>query len=369
MSMKLDCPRRELSEALSLTSTATRSNSPTMILQNLKLEAHDGGLRVLGCDGEMWIERELACMVHTPGAACVQARLISDLVSSLPDGDVQLSILDHHGMLLQQGASEYRVLTQDALDYPEPPAYGGEGELTMNMGTLRAAIESVDFAVSADQHRPILTGVQFNYDGTMLTLVATDTHRLAVKRLEQPGIGSNLTCVVPDRALKAIRSLPISDDQNITIRFGDGRLGVDAGGSKVVAQLLAGAYPAWERVVPGEITRTWQCEVDQLKDRVRRCMILARDSANRVKFKGDGNHILIAARSEEKGEAKEEVEMIGTNGDIEIAFNGKYILDALEQVPGPGVRIEMIENSRPAVIKPVDGDDGYFCVVMPMALG
>ena len=338
------------------------------ILQNLKIEAREGGLRLLGCDGEMWVERELACMFEEPGSLCVNAKLLSDLVGSLPDGDLHMQTSDHQGMLLQQGHSEYRMLTLDSVDFPEPPNYGGEGELTLRMGTLREAVDSVAFAVSTDNHRPILTGVLFQYDGTTLTLVATDTHRLAVRKLEQPGLGANITAVVPERALKAIKSLPLGDDDNVTINFGNDRLGVKAGGARVVSQLLAGTYPNWERVVPTEFTRTWAAETDQLAEKVHRIMILARDNANRVRFSGNGETLLLSARSEEKGEAKEEVPMVASNGDVEIAFNGRFVEHALGPIKSPGVRIEMTEHSRPAVFRPADEDSTYFCVIMPMAL-
>jgi DNA polymerase III subunit beta len=365
--MKLDCSRREFADAVAMAQQATRAGSPQNIFQNLKLEAAGGSLKILGCDGEMWVEREIPAMIHGEGAACVQAKLLSDIVSKLPDGDLQLRMLEGGGMMLQQGASEYRMLTLDAEDFPEPPDYGGEGELTMPMGDLRAAIESVSYAVSQDMHRQILTGVLFSYDGTTLTLVATDTHRLAVRKLHQPGLGSSITAVVPERALKAIRSLPLGEDDKITIRFGVGRLGVDAGAAKVVSQLLQGAYPNWERVVPTEWTRKWTVEGDEMLDRVGRAMVVARDAANRVRFKGDGDQITILARSEEKGEAKEELAMVAQSGDIEIAFNGQYVLDAVRAIPGPGVLVEMTEASRPAVFRPTE-DEGYFCVIMPMAL-
>jgi DNA polymerase-3 subunit beta len=368
MALKLDCPRREFSDAVSMAQIATSARSPQLILQNLKIEAKEGGIRVVGCDGEMWVERDLPCMVHEQGATCLQARLLVDLISRLPDGDLQLELTDQAGVRLTQGGSEYHMKSQDAANFPEPPDYGGEGELTLKMGDLRKGIDSVLYACSTDLHRPILTGVQFNYDGETLTLVATDTHRLAVRRMAQPGIGTALTAVVPERALRAIKTLPISDDEEITIRFGVGRLGVDAGGAKVVAQLISGAYPNWERVVPTEWTRTWQVESDQLVERVDRTMILAKDSANRVKFKGDGDQIIISARSEERGEAKEEVPMIPNNGDVEIAFNGRYVLDALKSIDGPGIRIELTENTRPAVFRPADDPNSYFCVIMPMAL-
>jgi DNA polymerase-3 subunit beta len=189
-----------------------------------------------------------------------------------------------------------------------------------------------------------------------------------VRRLNRPGIGQSLSVIVPEKALKAIKGLPAPDDTEITLTFDNQRVGVQSPGANVVSQLLAGTYPNWERVVPTEHSRTWKVESDQLLEKVRRAMILAQDNANRVRFKGNGDQIVIAARSEEKGEAKEEVPMISNNGDHEIAFNGKYVTDFLGAVEGPGVHVEMTESSRPAVFRPAEDDEEYFCVIMPMAL-
>lgn len=365
--MKIDCPRKELFDAVNAAAMAASQRTSVNILQHLKIETHEGGVRVLGCDGEMWVERSIACMVHEAGATCLPAGLLKDLLSSMPDGDVQLKTLDGQGALLTQGASEYRLQTLDASDFPEPPEFGGDGELTLTMGEFKAAIDSVIYAVSTDFHRQVLTGVLFSYDGDTLTLVATDTHRLAVRHISQSGIGSNTTAIVPEKALKALKTLPVSDEEKIALKFGNGRVGVQTGGARIVSQLLNGAYPNWQRVVPSESTRKWSVEADQLEDKVRRTLILARDNANRVRFRGAGDQITIAARSDEKGEAKEELAMVPENGDIEIAFNGRYVLDALAAVKGPGVNVEMTESSRPAVFRPAD-DEGYFCVIMPMAI-
>ena len=122
--MKFDCPRKEFFEAVSAAAAAASSRTSVNVLQNLKIEANDGGIRVLGCDGEMWVERDVACMVSEAGAICVPAKFLNDLVSSLPDGDVQVRTLDGNAVLLQQGASEYRMVSLDPTDFPEPPSFG-----------------------------------------------------------------------------------------------------------------------------------------------------------------------------------------------------------------------------------------------------
>ncbi len=366
--MRFDCPRKEFFEAVSAAGAAASVRTSVHILQHLKLEALGSSLRIVGCDGEMWVERTVPCMVHEEGAVCIQARLLNDLVSSMPDGTIQVSTTGESGMLIQHGASEYRMLTLDPIDFPEPPDFQGDAELVLKMSLLRNATDSVSYAVSSDSHRQVLTGVLFAYNGEVLTLVATDTHRLAVRRIHQTGIGSQIQAVVPEKALKAIKGLPVAEDSNVSVQFSQARVGVNTGAARVVSQLLAGTYPNWERVVPAETTRSWRAEVDQLAEKVKRTMILARDNANRVRFKGDDEQVIIAARSEEKGEAKEELPVLGKNGDIEIAFNGKYVQEALSAISGAGVQIEMTESSRAAVFRSTDESEDYFCVIMPMAL-
>src|SRR5580704_459040 len=185
--MKLDCPRKEFFEAVSAAAAAASVRTSVNILQYLKIEARDGWITVMGCDGEMWVEREVACMVSDPGAICLQARLLTDIVSSMPDGDIELMTLEANGVLLRQGASEYRMISLDAEDFPEPPLFGGDGELRLQMGLLRKAVDSVIYAVTPEQHKAVLTGVLFSYNGKVLTLVATDTHRLAVRKIDQEG--------------------------------------------------------------------------------------------------------------------------------------------------------------------------------------
>jgi len=366
--MKLECSRKDLLDALNLAATASSVRTAMPILQTLKLTAADSGLTLLGCDSEMWAQRSILANVEEPGAVCVSASLIRDLVSKLGDGRVTLS-LENSNLFLRTANSEWRMLALPAEDFPDIPSTEVANSLKLKMSEFRDAVDAVAYAVADDYTRPVLTGVLFNYDGTKLTLVATDTHRLAVLHLEKPGIGSEINAVVPEKALKAIKQLPIADDEEIEVAFDETRLSVDVGSGKVVSQLLMGQYPNWRRVVPAETTRTWKLDRGELVDNINRAMILAKDNANRIRFKGHGEQVLISARSEDKGEAKEEVAVVAQNGDIEIAFNGKYVLEALSAMKCDGIRTEMTEASFPAIFKPLEGDDSQFCVIMPMALG
>jgi DNA polymerase-3 subunit beta len=315
----------------------------------------------------MWAERTILANVAEDGSCCVASEVLRALIGSLSDGNVSL-VLEDTSLTLKHMGSEWKLLALTGDDFPKAPLVDGEANLRLSAKELREMVDKVLYAVADDHSRPVLTGVLFKYDGEDLILVATDTHRLAVSKLTRDGIGSEVEAIVPEKALKAIKSLPIGDDEEVTVQFDQNRIGVNSGDASVVSQLLMGPYPNWERVVPGECTRSWTLDRNEMIDNVSRALILAKDSANRVRFAGGEDSVRVSSRSEEKGEAKEELASIMKNGDIEIAFNGKYVLDALKAMRTQGFRAEMTESSRPAVFRPVEESDDQFCVIMPMQL-
>lgn len=365
--MKVTVSKKELSEALNIAAGASSVRTSLPVLASIKITAASSAVTLTGCDGEMWAQATSPAQVESEGAVCVQQKLLTDIAAQLPDGEVEIS-LEGTQVFLRIGASEWKLMAFPADEFPPVPEVTPTGSLSLKYGQLVKGLSSVMYAVSDDTSRPVLTGVLFTYDGGHLTLVATDTHRMAVHKVAQEGIGNQVTAIVPEKALKVVRSLNLGMEDDITLGISENRLIVDIGSAKLVSQLLVGQYPNWERVVPAEYTRVWTMDRDELSVNVKRAMILARDSANRIRFSGQGEKIVISARSEDKGEAKEEVAMVAKNGDVDIAFNGRYVIEALGALEGEGVRAEMTESSRPAILRPTDSDD-TFCVVMPMAMG
>lgn len=365
--MKIECSRKELHDALSLAGQAAKDRAALNILQTVRLDAQSSSLTLLGCDGEMWVEASLLANVEVPGKVCVSSALLSQVVGVLPEGSVQLQV-DGTSLVLRQGETEWKMLGLPADDFPDAPTIEASSELTLSMGELRNGVKGVAYAVAEDSSRPQFTGVLFTYDGNTLTLVATDTTRLAVMHITREGIGSELSAVVPEKALRAIAAFPPTDAEEIKLRFDDTRIAVDAGNCKIVSQLLTGAFPNWQRVVPTEHTRTWTFDRQEMAADLKRALILARDNAFRVRFSGQPDKITIFARSEDKGEAKEEISAITNNGEIQMAFNCRFVLDALGALNSEGVKVELTEQTRPAVFRNVENPEGQYCVIMPMAL-
>lgn len=367
--MKLECSRKDLSDAIDFVANVAAVRSPNALFQSVRLEASGSNLRILACDGEMWAERTILAAVDSDGECCIQCRVLKELVTSLPDGPVTIDAKSGSAVV-RSGASDWRLMAFPADDFPGIPEIAANSNLAIKFSEFTDAVNGVSYAVASDTSRQVLTGILVTYDGSTLTLVATDTHRLAVLKLPKEGIGaSDLKAIVPEKAFRAIKGLPLGADETVTIQFDAHRLMVDAGNARIVSQLLDGAYPQWERVVPDQFTRTWTMDRGELIDNLKRVQILARDSSNRVCFGGDGDHVMISARSEDKGEANEEVAAINSNGEIQIAFNGRYVLDAIQAFQCDAVVAQMTEPSRAAIFKPTQDELGErFCVIMPMAL-
>ncbi|MEN3002586.1 MAG: DNA polymerase III subunit beta [Armatimonadota bacterium] len=362
--MKLRCNREQLDDALSVVVQAVASRSTLPILSHLYLEAQGDELRLLGSDLEQWVECRIPAIVGETGATTVSAKLLADLVGSLNTEAVNLETGDRYQLILQAGDSRYQLVGLPADQYPPVPELETGTQITVPAELFREMVDSVEFAVSREEVRPTLAGIRMEYDGSNLRLVATDTHRLAVRDAQLGDGGEPASAIVPLKAIHLLQKLPTSD--TLTMQLGTHRAAFIGENASVVTQLIEGQYPNYQRVIPQEYTRRWVLMVDEFRDALRRAYLIAKSNANKVYLRTEGEKLVITAQGD-VGEAKEAVDLVREGDDLEIAFNAKYVLDVLEVLESEGVAIELTESLRPAVFKPADRSD-YLCVIMPMAL-
>jgi len=362
--MKLHVNRKQLDDALGVVAQAAASRSTLPILSHLYLEAQDDGLRLLGSDLEQWVECRIPAIVGETGATTVSAKLLSDLIGSLSTEEVNLETGERHQLILQAGDSRYQLVGLPADQYPPIPEVESNTQLVAPAQLFREMVDSVEFAVSREEVRLTLTGIRMEYDGANLRLVATDTHRLAIRDAQLGDGGEPASAIVPLKAIHLLQKLPTSD--TFTMRLGTHRAAFLGENASVVTQLIEGQYPNYQRVIPQEYTRRWVLMVDEFRNALRRAYLIAKSNANKVYLRTEGEKLVITAQGD-AGEAKEAVDLVREGDDLEIAFNAKYILDVLDVLESEGVAVELTEALRPAVFKPADRSD-YLCVIMPMAL-
>lgn len=367
--MKVRAPWKQLDQTLDLVSHAVSGRTALPILQHLYVEALEDSLRLVGSDLELWVECTLPAMVGEPGKATVPARLFTELIGSLQAEEITLETGERGTLWVKANGSEYHLLGLPPEEYPDVPVLEEQGKLTLPTHLFMEMVESVAFAVSRDEARAILTGIKMEYEGTTLRLVATDTHRLALREVSVElggGVESGkVEAIVPLKAIQLIQRFPA--EETYTLRLGEHRAAFESASARLVTQLIEGQYPNYPRVIPREYTRRWVLMVEEFKRAVRRAHLVARENSNKVVLRTSGEKLLITARGEGVGEALEEVEVAREGDELEIAFNARYILDVLEVLEEEGIAIELTEALRPAVFKPVERQD-YLCVIMPMAL-
>ena len=384
--LRATSPHKELFEGIQTVGKAVATRSSLPILTHVRIAAKDGKLSMMATDLEMWMEHTLPGIgIMEDGAATAPARNFTELLAAMPDADVSVTVEDDTNTLhLRCLKANYKLLGLSADEFPLLPQVKEDSRFVMDRETLRDAIKQTIFDTSTDETRAILTGVLVVFQGDSLRLVATDTHRLAVRDCPVKEGSGSASAIVPSRAMNELLRIVGNEEGEVVVTLSGNQIQfqIENGGGKgdeknegqsskttLISRLIDGQFPNYERVIPAQATKTLTVERAPLAAAVKRASIVARDSASRVVLRTteDGDKLTITAESGSVGNAYEEVEVAreGDDSPVEIAFNAKYLADVLNVLDTEGLHIELTEPLRPGVIRPTDDAD-YLCVLMPM---
>ncbi|MBB6052857.1 DNA polymerase III subunit beta [Armatimonas rosea] len=377
--------RKDLYEAVQTVGRAVSGRSTLPILSHILVTPQGGSnLKLTATDLEMWVECSLTARIQASlgdmeeaGGFTVPSRYFTEILGALPEADVILDRPDGGNKTqLRCGRSDYSLLGLPAEEFPALPDVEPTATITMNGAVLKAMIKQVAFAVSTDETRVILTGVLFIFNGQQIKMVATDTHRLAVRGgIASSGEGQG-QAVLPARAMNEISRLAGDEDEVvIALAQGQARFEVNKKNSNgdtvatttLITRLIEGQFPNYERVIPAGHERKLTLETAEFQKAVKRVAIVARENANRIVLETEGAQLAMSAESGTIGSARDEIEVAREGDDIQIAFNAKYLGDVLAAIETEGVVLELTEPLRPGILRPIgDNAADYLCVLMPM---
>ena len=374
--MNVSVMQENLARGLQTVSRAVSSRATLPVLANVLLKTQDAGLKLTATNLEIGISSWVPGKVEDEGEITVPAKLITDLVASLPNQriDLELSAKDRT-LKLTCGGSRASIKGIEADEFPVVAAIGEAPTTAVAARALREALSEVVFAAASDESRPILTGVLTRFAGETVTLAAADNYRIAVRTLEvaRP-VGAELTIVVPARSFaELIRILPDSDDQiEITVTPNRSQVLFHVEGTDLVSRLIEGQFPNYEPVVPKRDAWTARAVVDReaFLAGARRASIFARDSANIVKVEvggdgSDGSGIAITAHAADVGDNADSLEAAVEGSPTTIAFNARYLIDVLANLGSDEAALELSGPLAPGVVRGV-GKDDYVHVIMPV---
>ncbi len=374
--MNVSVMQENLARGLQTVSRAVSSRATLPVLANVLLKTQDAGLKLTATNLEIGISSWVPGKVEGEGEITVPAKLITDLVASLPNQriDLELSVKDRT-LKLTCGGSRASIKGIEADEFPVVAAIGEAPTTAIPSRALREALTEVVFAAASDESRPILTGVLTRFLGDTVTLAAADNYRIAVRTLAlaRP-VGAELTIVVPARSFaELVRILPDNDDPiEVTITPNKSQALFHVEGTDLVSRLIEGQFPNYEPVVPKRDAWTARAVVDReaFLAGARRASIFARDSANIVKVEvgGDGSDvtgIAITAHAADVGDNADALEAAVEGSPTTIAFNARYLIDVLANLGSDEAALELSGPLAPGVIRGV-GKDDYVHVIMPV---
>jgi len=372
--VKLTCNRRVLHEALQHVSRVVSGRTTLPILSNLLLDAREGKLRVVAYDMEIGAQSAVPIEVEEEGALTVPARVLGDVVASLPDATVEMKSEDRNVMELSCGRSQYTIHGLPAEEYPALPEVAEEVGVSVSQAVMRDLIRATIFAASTDETRAILTGVLLKRDGESLKVVATDSYRLAVKTtspetVKVHGEDEGWQVIVPARALQELNRMldPADEETMVQVRGSEQQILFEVGPYRLISRLIEGQFPNYERVIPAETERTIVVAREELLGAIKRAAIVARAEASKLVFRTQEGTLTITAESGDVGSAHEELPANVEGEEIEIAFNAEYLTDVLGVMESEQVIWQLAGALSSGLLKEADDPD-YLYVVMPMQL-
>lgn len=370
--MNVSVMQENLARGLGIVSRAVSSRATLPILANVLLKTENSGLKLTATNLEIGINCWVPGKVEAEGEITVPAKLLTDLVSSLPNQKIDLVLSAKDRTLkVSSGGSRSSIKGIDADEFPVVAAIGDTPATTVDARALRDALAEVVFAAASDESRPILTGVLTKLSGDSMTLAAADNYRIAVRTcvLGKP-VNPELLIVVPARSYaELMRILPDAEQQiEVTVTPNKSQVLFHVEGIDLVSRLIEGQFPNYEPVIPTGHGSRAVIDREAFLAGARRASIFARDSANIVKVElggeaGDG--VAITAHAADIGDNADNLEANVEGSPTTIAFNARYLIDVLANLGAEEAVLELSGPLAPGVIRGVGRDD-YVHVIMPV---
>ncbi len=376
--MKLSTTKHELQRGLGRIQAIVEKRNTMPILANVLLRAskkkgEDGGtLELAATDLEVGIRSVHPVEVSTPGEVTVSAKKLYEIVRELPEEPIHLEVTENSYVILQCARAKFSLAGSAAEEYPKLPEFAPGKMALLQSPVLAEMIARTMYAASTDETRYNLNGVflEQRSDRNCIRMVATDGPRLAYVDRELDGEIPGLTSgvIIPRKGLTELKRLVDEEDSDeVEIGF-EGNSGlVRKGGVTLVMRLIEGEFPNYSQVIPEKTTQTLILPVDALNHALRRVAILSAERSRAIKFELDSGLLSLSSNNPDIGDAREELDVDYAGEKLSIAFNARYLMDAVSSLGSKEVRLSFQDGLSPVKLVPTEDND-TLAVVMPMRI-
>ena len=366
--MHITFPKANIQKAINvlqkLYQNKTSSNLPGAIYMTTK----NGQVELQGNDFELGIRLTIDGDIKEPGTLVVGSRYFQELIRKLPGDTIELyKPEDGNSLTITSGSSEFNLVTLHPDDFSLVEQIHDQDHVNIDSFAMKELIDLTNYAAATDEDRPVFTGALLEIKENEVTMVATDTHRMAVKKItiDEPAT-TPMRAIIPTKTLAEVsRLLPTDNPAMINIIWNRTQIVFNFESIYIISRLIEGTYPEYEKVIPSQFDSSAVIDRREFAGAVDRVSLLAKDiSYNVIRYDWAESNVTLSTQNSEIGMAKEDVAVEFKGTPFTISFNGRYISDILRHSTGDNIHLFLKQNG-PVVIRQ-DNNPNYTYVVTPV---
>ena len=359
--------REDLLRAIQVLQGVAASRNTLPILSNVLIRAANGQIEIAATDLEVSIQIVVPGTILDEGTITVSAKKLSEIIRELPSEEIKLATTANNRVEIVCGEGVYKIIGLPDDEFPDLPKIQGDF-FTIDGEVLRLMIHKTEFSAATDETRYFLNGLYFNFTQEITQVVATDGRRLAIASSDilTPPPEEAIGVIIP---LKAVREITktFADSVEVKICLLDNQILFADDDATLTSRLVEGEYPNYQQIIPSDNEVHLTLNVEKLLGALRRVALLSNPKTYSIRLDIQENSAKISAKTPELGEAYETVELEGGSGEIQIAFDARFLMEAVRHIQTDGVLLELKDSLSATILKPV-GTADHLCLIMPMRL-
>lgn len=366
--MKFSCEQKDILPALSVVQRAINTHNTLPILANFCCEASGNRIYVSATNLEISITTSFPANVENEGKITIPAKMFVSYVGLLKKGEMSISLEDGNTLCITSEGSKTKLKCTSADDFPPIPSVEKEESFTLPTGDLKKSIEEIVFACSSSTTRPVLSGVLLWCQKSSAIFAATDSYRLGEKKisLEDKKFENEIKSIIPARTMQELsRILGSVEEKEVEIICSQNQILFKVGKIEFISRIIEGKFPEYSQIIPNQSHTSCTVDISELILAIKRVGLFARENNNNIRCTLSPQQITITTEKTEIGTEEAKVSCEGQGDELQFALNGQYLLEALQSIDEPKVRIQTEGKLSPVVIKPEQKDD-VLHVIMPL---
>jgi DNA polymerase-3 subunit beta len=368
--MKATINQQKISKALNIVTKAINNNNTLPILNNILIETTEKGLKFSATNLEIAISYISTGSITEQGSITIPAKLLTSYVSLLHNTDLELSTDEKLHLHIQSDTSKTEIKGLQPEDYPTIPTIEEQDTFKMKIKDLLQAINQTVFASSINNTRPILSGVFIKIHQNQVTFAATDSYRLAEKKVSiNESSSEEISCIVPGKTLQELsKILPLfNEEQEVSISLNKNQIAFQLDELLVVSRLIEGNFPNYQAIIPEEANTTMITDASELNLALKRINLFAREINNSIHLEGNKETKKLNISTDETKIGAEVTELdIDIQGENNrISLNSQYLLDVLNIHSNGALILKVVEKNKPIKVV-TEKDDNFVYIIMPL---